>query len=84
MTSNHHPFARCPPPEAGWASQSTCRWSIEFSAIPLAASDAQVATLLKLHKQGKSLRAIVANTLLSLRAAGIIIDRGPSVDRTST
>ena len=34
-------------------------------------SDAQVATLLKLHKQGKSLRAIVANTLLSLRAAGI-------------
>ena len=50
---------------------------------PLAASEAQVAAVLKLHKAGKSLRWIVDETNLSLRTVRTIVDRKRGVDRTT-
>jgi uncharacterized protein YjaG (DUF416 family) len=50
---------------------------------PLAASDAQVAAVLKLHKAGKSLRWIVDESSLSLRTVRTIIERKRGVDRTT-
>ena len=50
---------------------------------PLAASDAQVATVLRLHKDGKSLRWIVDETSLSLRTVRTIVDRRNGTDRTT-
>jgi hypothetical protein len=50
---------------------------------PLAASDAQVATVLRLHKAGKSLRWIVDETSLSLRTVRTIVGRKRGVDCTS-
>jgi Helix-turn-helix domain of resolvase len=41
---------------------------------PLAASEAQAATVTKLHKAGKSLRAIVDETSLSPRTVRTIVD----------
>jgi Homeodomain-like domain len=52
---------------------------------PLAASDAQRATVLKLHKAQHSLRSIAEDVNLSLRTVRTIIDkrdgRGPLKDR---
>lgn len=50
---------------------------------PLAASEAQVATVLKLHNQGKSLRWIVDETSLTLRTVRTIVDRKRGVDRAT-
>ncbi len=50
---------------------------------PLAASDAQVATVRKLHKAGKSLRWIVEETSLSLRTVRTIIGMIEGNDRTT-
>jgi hypothetical protein len=50
---------------------------------PLAASDAQVEQVLKLHKQGSSLRDIAEETSLGLRTVRTIIDRPDWRDRTS-
>jgi hypothetical protein len=50
---------------------------------PLAASEAQVATVLRLHKQGKSLRWIVDETSLGLRTVRTIVDRKHGTDRTT-
>jgi hypothetical protein len=41
---------------------------------PLAASEAQCATVLKLHKAGTSLRAIAEETSLGLRTVRTIVD----------
>jgi uncharacterized protein YjaG (DUF416 family) len=51
---------------------------------PLAASEVQVADVLRLHKQGKSLRWIVDETSLSLRTVRTIIERKLGMDRTTT
>jgi transposase len=50
---------------------------------PLAASDAQVAVVLKLRKAGHSLRAIVDETNLTLRTVRTIVERKRGVDRTT-
>jgi hypothetical protein len=50
---------------------------------PLAASEAQVANVMRLHKQGKSLRWIVDETSLSLRTVRTIIERKLRTDRTT-
>jgi uncharacterized coiled-coil protein SlyX len=50
---------------------------------PLGASEAQVATVLKLHKQGVSLRGIVDETSLGLRTVRTIIDKRNDTDRTT-
>ena len=50
---------------------------------PLAASQTQVATVMKLHKQGKSLRWIAEETSLSLRTIRTIIDRKRGTDRAT-
>jgi hypothetical protein len=50
---------------------------------PLAASEAQVAQVRKLHKAGTSLRAIVAATSLGLRTVRTIVDEGYGRDRTT-
>ena len=39
--------------------------------------------MLKLHKQGLSLRGIAEETSLGLRTVGIIVDQGDGRDRTS-
>ena len=50
---------------------------------PLAASDAQCATVLKLRKTGTSLRDIAAETSLGLWTVRTIIDNRAGTDRTS-
>jgi hypothetical protein len=50
---------------------------------PLAASDAQCATVLKLRKTGTSLRDIAAETSLGLWTVRTIIDKRAGTDRTS-
>jgi hypothetical protein len=50
---------------------------------PLAASEAEAAYVLKLHRQRKSLRAIADETSLSLRTVRTIIGRAHFSDRTS-
>jgi transposase len=50
---------------------------------PLAASDAQVAAVLRLHKHGKSLRTIADETFLSLRTVRTIVDRKNGTDRST-
>jgi hypothetical protein len=50
---------------------------------PLAASEAQVAQVRKLHKQGVSLRGIVDETSLGLRTVRTIVDQGDGRDRTT-
>jgi hypothetical protein len=50
---------------------------------PLAASEAQAAYVLKLHRQRKSLRSIADETSLSLRTVRTIIGRAHFSDRTS-
>ena len=57
--------------------------SVQDIGRPLAASDTQIATVLKLHKQGKSLRWIVDATSLSLRTVRTIIGRHHGTDRTT-
>ena len=49
----------------------------------LAASEAQIAAVRRLHKQGKSLRWIVDDTNLSLRTVRTIIGREHGTDRTT-
>jgi hypothetical protein len=49
---------------------------------PLAASEVQVTTVLKLRKQGKSLRWITDETNLSLQTVRTIVDRKHGTDRT--
>jgi hypothetical protein len=50
---------------------------------PLAASEAQCVQVLKLHKGGVSLRAIVDETNLGLRTVRTIIDQKRGTDRTT-
>ena len=50
---------------------------------PLAASDAQVATVRKLRAEGQSLRAIAEETNLGLKTVCTIIDKGAGIDRTT-
>jgi hypothetical protein len=50
---------------------------------PLAASEAQIATVRRLHKQGKSLRWIVDETNLTLRTVRTIVGRDDGTDRTT-
>jgi hypothetical protein len=50
---------------------------------PLAASEAQVVEVLKLHKQGRSLRGIVDDTSLGLNTVRTIIAKDSGNDRTS-
>jgi hypothetical protein len=50
---------------------------------PLAASGAQVRTVTKLHKAGKSLRWIVDDTNLSLRTVRTIVEKSEGTDRTT-
>jgi hypothetical protein len=50
---------------------------------PLAASDAQIEQVLRLHKSGVSLRGIVEETSLGLRTVRTIIDRPDWRDRAS-
>jgi hypothetical protein len=50
---------------------------------PIAASDKQQATVLKLHKAGKSLRGIVEETSLGLATVRTIVDKRAGTDRTS-
>jgi hypothetical protein len=50
---------------------------------PLAASDAQVATVRRLHKQGLSLRAITDETSLSFATVRTIVDQSDGTDRTT-
>lgn len=50
---------------------------------PLAASEAQVETVLKLRKQGRSLRWIVEETSLGLQTVRTIVDGKDRKDRTS-
>ena len=50
---------------------------------PLAASETQVVTVLRLHKTGKSLRWISDETSLSLRTVRTIVDRRNGTDRTT-
>ena len=50
---------------------------------PLAASDAQVATVRKLRAEGLSLRRIAEETTLGLKTVCTIVDKGAGVDRTT-
>ena len=50
---------------------------------PLAASDAQIATVRKLRAEGLSLRAIAEETTLGLKTVCTIVDKGAGVDRTT-
>jgi hypothetical protein len=50
---------------------------------PLAASDAQAAQVLKLRRQGKSLRGIADETNLSLQTVRTIVDQKRGKDRTT-
>jgi hypothetical protein len=50
---------------------------------PLAASEAQVARVLKLHKAGKSLRGIVDETSLGLNTVRTIVGKANGTDRTT-
>jgi hypothetical protein len=50
---------------------------------PLGASEAQVATVLKLHGRGTSLRGIVDETSLGLRTVRTIIAKRDGTDRTT-
>jgi hypothetical protein len=50
---------------------------------PLAASEAQIETVLKLHKAGTSLRDIAKDTSLGLRTVRTIIDKRDGIDRTT-
>jgi hypothetical protein len=50
---------------------------------PLAASEAQVATVRKLSKAGRSLRAIADETSLGFQTVRTIIDQGAGTDRTT-
>jgi transposase len=50
---------------------------------PLAASDAQRAQVLKLHKAGTSLREIAEETSLGFRTVRTIVDQGNGTDRTA-
>lgn len=50
---------------------------------PLGASEAQVAQVRKLHKAGRSLRAIAEETSLGFQTVRTIIDKGDRRDRTS-
>jgi Helix-turn-helix domain of resolvase len=50
---------------------------------PLAASDAQCAQVLKLHKAGHSLRAIVDETGLGFQTTRTIVSRPVGLDRTT-
>jgi hypothetical protein len=50
---------------------------------PLAASDAQRAQVLKLRKQGMSLRGICDETNLGLQTVRTIVDQGERRDRTT-
>lgn len=50
---------------------------------PLAASDAQVATVTKMHKAGKSLRFIASETGLGLSTVRTIVGRINRTDRTT-
>ena len=50
---------------------------------PLAASEAQVVQVRKLHKRGVSLRGIVDETSLGLRTVRTIVDQGDGRDRTT-
>ena len=50
---------------------------------PLAASEAQVAQVLKLHKAGRSLRGIAEDTSLGLPTVRTIVDKGDGRDRTT-
>ena len=50
---------------------------------PLAASEAQVSTVSKLHKAGRSLRQIEDETSLGLQTVRTIVGRKQGKDRTS-
>jgi len=50
---------------------------------PLAASEAQQAEVIKLHKRGMSLRAIVDETSLGFQIVRIIIAKGNGTDRST-
>ena len=50
---------------------------------PLAASDAQVAEVLKLHKAGGSLRGIAEDTSLGLATVRTIVSQKDGTDRTT-
>jgi hypothetical protein len=50
---------------------------------PLAASEAQCAEVLKLHKAGRSLRGIVDDTSLTLATVRTIVAQRKGIDRTS-
>jgi hypothetical protein len=50
---------------------------------PLAASDAQVATVQRLRKAGRSLRSIVAETSLSFATVRTVVGKMDGSDRTS-
>jgi hypothetical protein len=50
---------------------------------PLAASEAQVEQVRRLHKRGMSLRAIVDETSLSLRTVRTIVEQAEGCDRTT-
>src|SRR5262249_325743 len=50
---------------------------------PLAATDAQQTQILKLHKAGKSLRAIAAETNLGVRTVDTVVGKAKGTDRTS-
>jgi hypothetical protein len=50
---------------------------------PLAASEAQCAEVLKLHKQGRSLRGIADDTSLGLNTVRTIVDQRRGRDRTT-
>jgi hypothetical protein len=50
---------------------------------PLAASEAQCVTVLKLHKSGVSLRGIVEETGLGLRTVRTIVEQKRGTDRTT-
>jgi hypothetical protein len=51
---------------------------------PLAASDAQVKNVLKLRRQGLSIRAIMDETNLGMQTVRTIIDREDKVDRATS
>jgi hypothetical protein len=67
------------------------RYVVEFNAMvlkrnvgrPLGASEAQVATVRKLHKAGRSLRAIQDETSLGFQTVRTILDQGDGRDRTT-
>jgi hypothetical protein len=56
-------------------NRNVADFNVQDVGRPLAASEAQVAAVTKLHKAGKSLRAIVDETSLSLRTVRTIVGR---------